>query len=271
MYFFHILIYDYYLYSPSLYLSKKYNLTLVFFLFGLLLILPYISTIYLFLIFYILITIFYLQYLPKIVKLTVYNLIIILCTLFMINIYVLTVHSIKNLEISHIINLFIFQPFIFISKLLLSCKIDSLSIITFKVYIAISAIRILLITINTFFIFKLILLTTPYELINYYYCRIFRYSKIHCNFTLMFMISLSSQILKIFMQKIRRINIAYLIRGTTSSEKKHNKGEINIIYSLMQEFIRSFWTDILYIIYTLHSRDIKSRSIYYFKVRSNDY
>ena len=271
MYFFKILKYDYYLYSPKLYLSKKYNFVLVFLFFSLLIILPYISTLYLFLIFYILIIIFYMQYLPRIVKLTTHNLLLLLILLFIINTYILTLYSIKNLEISHIIHLFIFQPFIFISKLISIFNKVSLSIITFKVYVAISVVRILLITINSFFIFKFILLNTPYELINYYYFYIFRYFRMNYGFITTFSISLSSQILKIFIQKIRRVNISYLIRGNTFSKQTLKFTKISILYSLIVEFILSFWTDILYIIYTLHSRDINSRSVYYLRVSMDDY
>lgn len=247
-----------FLYSPINWLhliSQKHKILYVFFK---LFFLPYANFNYLVIIF--IITLLFLTSINLPIR-TRDNLI--LTTIFFFFILIINAYyTTKNINANAITsNFYKIQPFRFFFYLIdiKTKNIHRIAKISF--YISIAASRLIIISLTYIFTIKLFLLTTNYETVNLFLLKSYNYNIYNKNSQIPLIIILSSQFLKITLNNMTRLKIAFLIRSIKNNNKNHFRKSLWIYFYLIKIFFIDFYINIVYIAQTLHSRDILNREL----------
>nr|YP_009541877.1 hypothetical protein [Neogoniolithon spectabile]AYR06086.1 hypothetical protein [Neogoniolithon spectabile] len=271
MYFFHLLKYDYYLYSPKIYISNSRHFNVLLLCFSQLLLIPYLSTWYLYILFCLCFISISIVHVPPRIRVIIYKFTSILFLVFIINIFTVTKQSKKYISVPYLVNLFAIKPFIHLSSYLSVVGIIPPVLFSISIYIPISTVRFIIISFNHFCIVKLTLLIVPYELISYYFCLVFKFLRSYSYKKIAFTTNLCNQLLKIFTNKIDKMEIAYCMRGTVYESKISYLNRLHLFYLLIKNFVDNLCSNINYITNSLYARDISYKIIYYLQMELIDY
>lgn len=244
MNFFKLSIYYKYLYSPKSFFHRYKSQYKIYYIIFQLLILPYISLINMLIILIGLFIVLTFIYLPK----KKYYFLQIISTLGLIIFYI-------HLQcVTHIK---------FDSSNLATLLVQHMSFFNFTIYISLPMYRLLSINFIYFLMINLFLLTTHYEEIVLILFSNNKYFYKLLSSEISFMIIISLQLIQTIFVQIKKTQKAIYIRGSNNNSLTKI---LNFYNLLIKKSLKIFYTKILYINYSLYSREISNFYLYIFNV-----
>lgn len=248
-----------FLYSPKSWLhvrDKNYKIVYVFLQ---LIIVPYINLKYVVVIFITTLIFYKLINLP--IKIQINIFITVLFFLFvLVNSTYYTTRYIKNNYINK--DIIKIRPFYLVGRLICIKNNPFNKIVQYELYLSTPISRLIMISLTYLFTIKVFLLTTNYEEVIASLVERNNVLTIIQNSEVYFIVVLSSQFLKIIFTDIDKLQVAYLIRGIKITEDAFFKKTVLVYFFLLNGFLITFYSNIEFIVKTLHSRDLVNEDLY---------
>nr|AYR05888.1 hypothetical protein [Lithothamnion sp.] len=143
-------------------------------------------------------------------------------------------------------------------------------LVQYELYLPSSISRLIMISLTYLFTIKVFLLTTNYEEIITSLAGQNNIIAMIQNSEISFIIVLSSQFLKIISTHIDKLQVAYLIRGTKLTEDRFLKKAILIYFFLVNGFLVTLYSNVEFIVKTLHSRDLLNQDLYLINIYNTE-
>lgn len=245
-----------FLYSPKSWLhvsNKNYKIVYVFLQ---LIIVPYINLKYIVIIFITTLIFYKLINLPTKIQMDICIPVLFFLLVLVNSTYYTTKYNYINRDILKI------KPFNLVGELTYIKNNAFETLVKYELCLPSYISRLVMISLTYLFTIKIFLLTTNYEEVIVSLVGRNNTTTIIQSSEISFIVVLSSQFLKIIFTHINKLQIAYLIRGIKITEDKFFKKAILLYFLLLNGFLITFYSNIEFIVKTLHSRDLLNRNLY---------